>query len=62
MKKTLFFNPQQLTITPLILFESKQLSSKEFCTNHPSVPFKNVPLEAVKELKRIFSDKMVVIK
>lgn len=46
----------------LILFEPKQLSSKEFCTNHPSVPFKNVPLEAVKELKRIFSDKMVVTK
>jgi len=46
----------------LILFEPKQLISKEFCTNYPSVPFKNVPKEGIKELKRIFSDKTVLIK
>ena len=45
----------------LLLFEPKQLLSKEFCTNHPSVPFKKVPEEAIKELKRIFSDKTVII-
>ena len=46
----------------LLLFEPKQLTSKEFCTNHPSVPFKKVPEEAIKELKRIFSDKTIIIK
>lgn len=46
----------------LLLFEPKQLTSKEFCTNHPTVPFKSVPVDAIKELKRIFSDKMVIIK
>ena len=46
----------------LLLFEPKQLTSEEFCTNHPSVPFKNVPDEAVKELQRIFSYKTIEIK
>ena len=46
----------------LILFEPKQLLSKEYCTNHPSVPFKKVPEEAIKELRRIFSDKAILIK
>ena len=46
----------------LLLFEPKQLISKEYCTNYPSVPFKNVPKEGIKELKRIFSDKTVLIK
>lgn len=46
----------------LLLLEPKQLTSKEFCTNHPSVPFKKVPEEVVKELRRIFSDKAILIK
>lgn len=46
----------------LILFEPKQLFSKEFCTNYPSEPFKEVPEDAVIEMKRIFSDKVILIK
>lgn len=45
----------------LLLFEPRQLTSKEFCTNHPSVPFKKVPADAIKELKRIFSDRVITI-
>lgn len=46
----------------LLLFEPKQLTSQEFCTNHPSVPFKMISEDAIKELKRIFSDKAIIIK
>lgn len=46
----------------LLLFEPEQLTSKEFCTNHPTVPFRKVPEEAIKELKRIFSDKAIIIR
>lgn len=45
----------------LLLFEPEQLTMKDFCTNHPSVPFRNVPESAVKELKRIFSDKVIAV-
>lgn len=46
----------------LLLFEPSQLTSKEFCTNHPSVPFKNISEDVVKELQRIFSYQTVIIK
>lgn len=46
----------------LLLFEPTQLTSKEFCTNHPSIPFRKIPEDAIKELKRIFSDKTVIIR
>lgn len=46
----------------LLLFEPKQLLMKEFCTNHPSVPFEKVPEVAVRELNRIFSDKVIAIR
>lgn len=46
----------------LILFEPTQLLLKEFCTNHPTVPFKNIPEGVIEELKRIFSDKAIVVK
>lgn len=46
----------------LLLFEPSQLTSKEFCTNHPSVPFKNISEDVVKELQRIFSHQTVEIK
>lgn len=46
----------------LLLFDPKQLTSKEFCTNHPSVPFRKIPKEVFNELKRIFSDKTVISK
>lgn len=45
----------------LLLFEPVQLTSKAFCTNHPSVPFRKVPEDAIKELKRIFSDRIIAI-
>ena len=44
----------------LLLFEPKQLLSKEFCTIILQFLSK-VPEEAIKELKRIFSDKTVII-
>lgn len=46
----------------LLEFLPNQLTLKEFCTNHPSIPFKQVPMEAINEIKRIFSDKSVEIK
>ena len=45
----------------LLLFEPKQLTLEEFCTNHPTVPFKNISKEIIKELQRIFSNKAIVI-
>lgn len=46
----------------LLLCEPKQLTSKKFCTNHPTIPFRNVPEETIKELKRIFCDKAILIR
>ena len=66
MSQELFYNRYSempiLLSRALLLFEPKQLISKEFCTNYPSLPFKKVPMEGFKELKRIFSDKTVIIK
>lgn len=45
----------------LLLFKPEQITQKKYFMNSFKITFENVPIEAVSELKRIFSDCIKII-
>ncbi len=43
----------------LLLFSPEQIAKTQFCLPTPDVPFKNISIEAVKEIERIFAKKSI---